>query len=324
MVKAFETAFGVARKQKVPCDSSIQLPDEPEKLSSKDASSCRSIVGLCLFVSREPPDLMFTIKELASNMSSPSLVSAHGLRKLVGYMKHVGDVALRLNVPAPGQGRCFSDGAFNWILETYSDADWSSNKDHRKSTSCGMHYLNTAFVYGSSRSQKTISLSSCESELHSIVSAMCDGIFIVACAQFVLGEEIKHVHYTDSSSARQLASREGCGRLRHVSGKILWVQQKTNDKSVLLKQVPTIWNVADIGTKCLQQKRLFFLMHESGLVDLDTFESVVEQEHQEQVERSGNRNQLQKIAKVIMRLSLVQHQWWHEDTYTCNVCNGDQ
>ena len=65
-------------------------------------------------------------------------------------------------------------------------------------------------------------------------------------------------------------------------------------------------------------------MHESGLVDLDTFESVVEQEHQEQVERSGNRNQLQKIAKVIMRLSLVQHQWWHEDTYTCNVCNGDQ
>ena len=218
---------------------------------------------------------------------------------------------------------------FRWCIQldfgnVNSDADWSSNKDHRKSTSCGMHYLNNAFVYGSSRSQKTISLSSCESELHSIVSAMSDGIFIVACAQFVLGEEIKHVHCTDSSSARQLASREGCGRLRHVSGKILWVQQKTNHKSVLLKQVPTIWNVADIGTKCLQQKCLFFLMHESGLVDLDTFESVVEQEHQEQVERSGNRNQLQKIAKVIMRLSLVQHQWWHEDTYTCNVCNGDQ
>ena len=80
-------------------------------------------------------------------------------------------------------------------------------------------------------------------ELHSIVSAMCDGIFIVACAQFVLGEAVRHVQYTDSSSARQLASREGCGRLRHVSGKILWVQQKTNDKSVLLKQVPTIWNL---------------------------------------------------------------------------------
>ena len=130
VVKAFETAFGVARKQKVPCDSIVQLREESEKLNSKDASSYRSIVGLCLYVSRERPDLMFTIKELASNMSSPSLVSVRRLRKLVGCMKHVGDVALRLDVPAPGQGKCFSDGAFNWILETYSDADWSSNKDH--------------------------------------------------------------------------------------------------------------------------------------------------------------------------------------------------
>jgi hypothetical protein len=48
VVRAFESAFGVARKQKVPCDSSIQLPDEPEKLNSKDSSSYRSIIGLCL------------------------------------------------------------------------------------------------------------------------------------------------------------------------------------------------------------------------------------------------------------------------------------
>ena len=69
--------------------------------------------------------------------------------------------------------------------------------------------------------------------------------------------------------------------------------------------MPTIWNVADIGTKCLQQKRLFFLMHETGLVYLDTFENVGEQEHLEQVEKSGNKNQLQRIAKVIMRLSVA-------------------
>ena len=55
VVKAFEIAFGVARKQKVPCDSSIQLPDESEKPNSKEASSYRSILGLCLYVSRESP-----------------------------------------------------------------------------------------------------------------------------------------------------------------------------------------------------------------------------------------------------------------------------
>ena len=50
---------------------------------------------------------------------------------------------------------------------------------------------------------------------------------------------------------------------------------------------------------------MFFLTHETGLVYLDTFENVGEQEHSEQVEKSGNKNQLQRIAKVIMRLSVA-------------------
>ena len=63
--------------------------------------------------------------------------------------------------------------------------------------------LSQPFPVWSSRTQKTISLSSCESELHSLVSSMCDGLFIIACAQFVLGEKVVHVQFTDSSSARQ-------------------------------------------------------------------------------------------------------------------------
>ena len=38
-----------------------------------------------------------------------------------------------------------------WILETYTDADWSSNRSHRKSTSCAVHFINGFFVHGSSK-----------------------------------------------------------------------------------------------------------------------------------------------------------------------------
>ena len=125
------------------------------------------------------------------------------LRKLIGFMKGVGDLAIRLETP-PGEGKICTDGNSFLVLETYSDADWSSNKTHRRSTSCGVHFLGGNFVYGSSRSQKTISLSSCESELHAMVSGMCDGIFILACAEYVFEQRIQHVQYTDSSSARNL------------------------------------------------------------------------------------------------------------------------
>ena len=45
VVKAFEEAFGTARAQKIPCDSSIQLPDSSQKLDNRDSSNYRSIVG---------------------------------------------------------------------------------------------------------------------------------------------------------------------------------------------------------------------------------------------------------------------------------------
>ena len=128
-------------------------------------------------------------------------------------MKHVGDIGLRMDVPEPGVGKA-AQVEHEWVLESFSDSDWSGNKDHRRSSSCGAHFLNGAWMFGSRRSQKTISLSSCESELHSLVSTVCDGIFLVACAKFVLNADVHHIAYTDSSSARQISSRLGFGRLR--------------------------------------------------------------------------------------------------------------
>ena len=305
VVWAFEKAFGSARVQKIPCDGSIQLEDNSEKLKPADASSYRSIIGLCLYVARERPDLMYTIKELACSMSSPTLTSLQRLRKLIGFMKGVGDLAIRLETPSPGEGKICTDGNSFLVLETYSDADWSSNKTHRRSTSCGVHFFGGNFVYGSSRSQKTISLSSCESELHAMVSGMCDGIFILACAEYVFEQKIQHVQYTDSSSARQLASRQGCGKVRHVAGKILWIQQRVADGQIDLRQVETLWNLADIGTKSLSQQRLFLLMNQTGLVYVATHENVGTQEFQAQSERSGNRKQLKQLAKVILRMSFA-------------------
>ena len=172
-------------------------------------------------------------------------------------MKSVGDVGVKLHTPQPGTGKMQSGGSHSWILEPYSDAGWSSNKSHRRSSSCGVHMLNGCFMYGSSRSQTVISLSSCESELHSLVSCACDGIFIGACVEFALGCEMQHVVFRDNSASRQLACRQGNGKVRHLSGKVLWIQQKTQDNVLELRQVPTLENVADVGTKGLSRQRLF-------------------------------------------------------------------
>ena len=139
---------------------------------------------------------------------------------------------------------------------------------------------------------------------------MCDGLFTITCAQFVLGEAIHHVQFTDSSSARQLASRQGVGKVRHLSGKVLWVQQMVNDKLVILRQLPTAVNLADIGTKNLAKQRLSYLMNESGLISLiyvATGEEVGWEEAQQQKEKSANSQQIKRIgiAKTLFNMSVA-------------------
>ena len=92
----------------------------------------------------------------------------------------------------------------------------------------------TRFIDG----QRVISLSSCESELHSLVSTLCDGVYIKRCLEF--GATIQHILLTDSSSARQLVNRQGRGKLKHVDGKILWIQEHVRQGSVCICQVSTV------------------------------------------------------------------------------------
>ena len=68
--------------------------------------------------------------------------------------------------PLGGQGVQHKSSDQFWLLESFPDSDWSSDKRHRRSTSAGVHMLCGNFVYASSRTQRVISLSSCEAELH--------------------------------------------------------------------------------------------------------------------------------------------------------------
>ena len=305
LVERFEEHFGKVRVQTVPCDASIQLEDASSELEPSDASWYRSIVGMCLYLSRDRPDIMFTVKEVAARMSKPTLTGLQHLRKLVGYLKHTGELGIFLQCPSPGQGKVkFCPSKF-WVLETYSDADWASNKQHRRSTSCGVHVLNGCYLFGSARTQRVIALSSCESELYSIVSTMSDAIYIKRCLQFALQMDVHQVHFTDSSSARQLCNRQGCGKIRHLSGKILWVQDVVRLQQVELTQIPTAFNLSDIGTKSLSRKRLFALMSDLGMVYVETGEAVGQVEADESHSKHSTARDVSRLAKTILQLTAV-------------------
>ena len=111
---------------------------------------------------------MFTVKELSSCMAAPTTLALQRLRKLIGYLKASGNMGIKLFIPEFGAGKTRQGAETFWLLETYTDADWSANKRHRRSTSCAIHMVNGNFTFGPSRTQRVVSLSSAESELHSM------------------------------------------------------------------------------------------------------------------------------------------------------------
>ena len=212
------------------------------------------------------------------------------------------DYCVLLEIPVGGQGRWHSTDQY-WLLESFSDSDWSSNQTHRRSTSCGVHMLNGSFLFARSRSERVVvSLSSCEAELHSMVSTLSDGIFLRRCIQFISGGEIEHVLFTDSSSGRQLAMRQGTGKVKYLSGKILWIQDAVREGLIQLIQIPTVWNLSDIGTEALGIQRIRLLLHELNVATGDGF---FELEYQAQAERHVGGRQMSKLVKQIARVLIL-------------------
>ena len=131
-------------------------------------------------------------------------------------------------------------------------------KPTARSTSCGLHMLNGSFVYASSRTQRVVSLSSGEAELHSMVSCLCDGIDLKRCIQFVMNCQVEHYLLVDSSSARQIALRLGPGKLKHVAGTNL---MDSASCSRGFCSVSSSWNNVEsqwFGNKALRWKQTSF------------------------------------------------------------------
>ena len=141
-------------------------------------------------------------------------------------------------------------------LEVFADADWAENKSSRKSTSAGCIAFNGMMIHSFSRSHSCISLSSGESEYVACVSAVCDGILLRTALQHILQEDVAMHVFTDSSAARGIMSRQGCGRLRHISGRLLWLQDFLFKWKKASHAVPTSTNPADLFTKSLSGTRI--------------------------------------------------------------------
>ena len=111
-------------------------------------------------------------------------------------------------------------------------------------------------MYGShcvktySSTQAVIALSSAEAEYYGLIKAASCALGMQAMYHD-LGESISIDLFTDASAARGIAMRSGLGKLRHMSVRTLWLQERIRNKEIALHKVKGTVNVSDLQTKYL-------------------------------------------------------------------------
>ena len=146
------------------------------------------------------------------------------------------------------------------IMEICTDSEWASDKQTRRSVSCSTIFMEGCLLLSASRTQKLVSLRSAEAEVYACSSGASDGLLRARLVSWMSGFKTTVYLFTDSSGARGILQRQGVGRVRHLSCRILWLQDLICNGSIKLCAIAGAMNPADIGKKRFPASRMRSLM----------------------------------------------------------------
>ena len=155
----------------------------------------------------------------------PTEPAEQALKHLILYLKGTEDYGVMLpyfrgfNTKKDELFGEVSDSRQDPCVEVFCDADWAASGNRRHSISAGMVFLQGCLVTSWSRIQKSIALSSRESEYLSLCTGGAEGLYLRRMWEFLTKTVTKFQLYTDSSSCMGFTNRSGVGRLNHLGAK---------------------------------------------------------------------------------------------------------
>ncbi|OWY90505.1 polyprotein [Phytophthora megakarya] len=114
----------------------------------------RSLIGCLLYITTcTRPDVAYVVTQLSRFLDNPGLEHWRAAIRVLRYLKTTREF-----------GIVYDRGSGGIKAEAYTDADWGSNIDDRRSVSGVLVMIGNAPVVFKSKFQRTVALSSAEAE----------------------------------------------------------------------------------------------------------------------------------------------------------------
>ncbi|KAJ9551210.1 hypothetical protein OSB04_015255 [Centaurea solstitialis] len=247
-----------AKIMKTPMSPSCALDSDPDG-TAVDVTTYRGMIGSLMYLTASRPDIMFSTCLCARYQSKPKVSHLKAVKRIFRYLK--GTVNLGLWYPK-GSG---------YELTGYTDADHGGCKLDRKSTTGHIQFLGDKLVSWASKKQNCVSLSTAEAEYVAAASC-CSQIIWMRTQLRDYGFKFDKIPiYCDSKSAIAIS----CNPVQHTKTKHIdiryhFIKDHVEKGTIELYFVNTEFQLADLFTKALDEKRFNFLITKLGMRTLKT------------------------------------------------------
>ncbi|CAL1383350.1 unnamed protein product [Linum trigynum] len=160
-----DTGFVDSKPVATPIDMKTRLSADDGPLM-EDPTAYRKIIGRLHYLTITRPEITFAVQQLCQYQAAPTTTHLQLAYRVLKYLKN-----------APGQG-LFYPSSSDLKLRGYSDSDWASCPDTRKSTTGCCITFGSSLIIWKSKKQGTVSRSSSEAEYRALAQLTCEVVWV--------------------------------------------------------------------------------------------------------------------------------------------------
>ena len=252
--------------------SKEQCPTTPEEKRDMANVPFRQVVGSLMYLANGTrPDLAHALNSVARFCANPGRMHWNALKWILRYLVGTKDLCIRY-------GRKVPDMPFS-ALHGNVDGSYGDDVDDRRSTT-GYNFVSWGGpIVWRSQKQKSVSLSTCESEYMAASEAGKEAVWIMRVYKEDFGyhdlsvptygdlseKEFEGAQpltiFEDNQGTIDLSRKPGAlhKRSKHIDIRYHWIRERIANGELKLSKIDTALNTADIFTKATSNQTFIFL-----------------------------------------------------------------